>query len=130
MASIIKELIDELPLSFVIAPLAFGFVNVFFATHGEGLLKELTVDELLNGYPFTLFNTMDAMTKPLTWFGVKLPDNGMPNNRYGILYTKNFTKAGPFEVYTGRGDSANKFLRWVSFQDKMYDNKLQLNLYL
>lgn len=84
MASVIKGLIDDLPLSFAIAPVAFGFANVLFMTHGEGLIKRLTVGQLINGYKFSILETIDTLTKPLTWFGIELPDTGMPNNRYGV----------------------------------------------
>ncbi len=118
MAYVIKNLVDDLPLSFAIAPVAFGFANILFATHGEGFLKKLTVGQLLNGYKFTILDKIDTLTKPLTWFGIKLPDNGMPGNKFGILHISNYTKGEPYEVYTGQGNTADKFLKYVSYQNK------------
>jgi len=88
-------------------------------THRQGFLKEVTVGELINGYPFTILDTIDTLTKPLKWFGIELPDNGMPQNKFGVLHTKNFTKGGPYEVWTGQdGDDAHKFLNYVTYKDK------------
>ncbi|CAG2112635.1 unnamed protein product, partial [Medioppia subpectinata] len=116
MAAVVRGLVEKLPLSFAIAPVAFGAVNVLFMTHGEGLLKEMTVADLVEGYPFRILDTIDVLTKPLTWFGIKLPDTGMPQNKFGLLHVKNFTKGGPYEVYTGQ--QGTKFLKFISYQDK------------
>lgn len=80
----VRSLINDLPLSFAIEPVAIGFVNILLMSHGESLIKELTVGELLNGYPFSILNTIDTVTRPLVWLGVRLPDSGMPDNK--VLY--------------------------------------------
>ena len=118
MAYVIKSLVDQLPVSFAIAPLAFGFVNILFFSHGEGLLKELTVGELVEGYPFSILDTIDTLTKPLKWLGIQLPDNGMPGNKFGLLWVKNYTRGGPYEVYTGRSGTSDKAFQLVSYQGK------------
>lgn len=82
----VRTLINDLPLSFALEPVAIGFVNILFMSHSESLIKELTVGELLNGYPFSILNTIDTVTRPLTWFGVQLPDSGMPDNK--VYYFK------------------------------------------
>lgn len=102
MANMVRNIIAKLPLSSILSPLAFGLVNLMFLTHGEGAIKELTVGELLNGYPFTILDTIDTLTKPLAIFGIKLPDTGMPDNKFGFLWTKNWTRGGPYEAYTGK----------------------------
>ncbi|CAG2175832.1 unnamed protein product, partial [Oppiella nova] len=91
-------------------------VNVLFMTHGEGLLRQVTAAQLIEGYPFRILDTIDVVTKPLAWFGIKLPDTGMPQNKFGLLHVKNFTKGGPYEVYTGQGGT--KFLKFVTYKDK------------
>ena len=91
-----------MPFGFALSPVAFGFVNLLFGTHGEGLIKETTVGELLNGYTFGILETIDTLTKPLAMFGIKMPDTGMPENKFGFLWTKNHTRGGPFEAYTGQ----------------------------
>lgn len=122
MAILVKQLVGQLPLSTIIAPIGFSFVNILFFAHGEGLLKTLTVGELINGYPFRLLDTVDTLTKPLTWFGIELPDNGMPGNRYGILSVKNFTKgiANQYEIYTGQGATADRLQQYLTWKDKGY----------
>lgn len=117
MAAVVNGLVSKLPLSFAIAPVAFGFVNVLFLTHGEGLFKELTVQELIEGYTFSIIQTIDTLTKPLSWFGIQLPDTGMPQNKFGLLHVKNFTKGGPYEIYTGK-KNPKKFAKFISYQDK------------
>ncbi|CAG2181906.1 unnamed protein product, partial [Oppiella nova] len=63
MAGVIRGLIEKLPLSFVIAPVVFGAVNVLFMTHGEGLLRQVTAAQLIEGYPFRILDTIDVVTK-------------------------------------------------------------------
>lgn len=114
MANMARNMVAQLPLSFIIAPVASWLVRILFSTHEESLVKELTVEQLLNGYPFTILDTIDTMTKPLTWFGVTLPDTGMPDNKFGFLWTKNNTKGGPFEAYTGQKDT--QLLKLITYR--------------
>lgn len=116
MANLVNSLLQDVPGSFAIMPVAFGFVNLLFMTHGESLIKELTIGELLNGYTFNILDTIDVLTKPLTWFGIQLPDTGMPDNKFGFLWTKNYTKGGPYESYTGA--EGTKLLNIVQYKNK------------
>jgi len=100
----------------MLTPVAMGFVNVLFLTHGEGLVKKITVGELLNGYPFGILQTIDTLTRPLAWFGIKLPDNGMPDNKFGFLWGKNYTRGGPLRAYTGQKNT--EVLNIVEFKDQ------------
>ena len=70
------------------------------------------------GYQFGILDTIDTVTRPLAWFGVQLPDTGMPDNKFGFLWTKNYTKGGPFESYTGQ--KGTPLLNIVSFKDQTY----------
>lgn len=116
MANLVRTMVGNLPGSFAITPIAMAFANLLFMSHGESLIKETTVEELLNGYPFRILDTIDTLTKPLTWFGLTLPDTGMPDNKFGFLWTKNFTQNGPYDAYTGQGDGP--LLRITGFKDK------------
>lgn len=118
MANMVRNIVLTLPLSLALTPIAFGLVNILFMTHGESLIKELSVGELLNGYPFTILNTIDTLTKPLTLFGIQLPDTGMPDNKFGFLWTKNFTKGGPYEAYTGQDGTS--LLHITKFKGKRH----------
>ena len=117
MAYVIKSLVDKLPMGFAVEPMAFSLASVLFNSHGEGLIKHLTVAQLVEGYPFHILETIDTLTTPLKWLGIELPDNGMPDNKFGLLWVKNFTKVGPYEVYTGQTNQED-FLKFVSYQGK------------
>lgn len=116
MANMVRSMVDNLPLSFALSPVANGLVSLLFMGHSESLIKEQTVGELLNGYPFTLLDTIDFVTRPLALFGIKLPDTGMPDNKFGLLWTKNYTKGGPFEAYSGQ--KGTQLLQLISFKDQ------------
>ena len=114
-----RSVLDLIPMSFAIAPVAFGLTNAFFATFGEGLLKTLTVDELVNGYKFPLYDVMNtALIKPLEALGVPLPPERLPESKFGLFHAKNHTnKGGPFGIYTGV-TGPKQFLRYVSYRGK------------
>ncbi len=88
--------------------MVLGLTDIFILDHREGLIKNLTVGELLNGYHLKLLDTIETLTKPLIWFGIEMPQSiiSLKDNKYGILSLFNSSRSGPFEMYTGMGGSA------------------------
>lgn len=121
MATKMLKMVGKLPLSFAIAPIIFSAVNILFNAHDETLLTRLTVEELLEGYPFGVVETIDTLTKPLSWFGLKLPDLGLRDNKFGILHKKNNTRDGPYEIYTGQSDP-RLFGKVITYKNKRLDS--------
>uniref|UniRef100_A0A6P6YKA3 Lysosome membrane protein 2-like n=1 Tax=Dermatophagoides pteronyssinus TaxID=6956 RepID=A0A6P6YKA3_DERPT len=126
LANMVRNMIASLPFSFGLNPLAFSFVSFLYLLHGESMLikQNLTAGELLNGYPFTILDTIDRLAGPLRLFGIELPDTGMPDNKFGFLWTKNGTRNGPYQTYTGQ--DGTDILRMVTFKGQtllpFYDN--------
>lgn len=111
----VRTMISSIPFSFGLNPIVFGMVSLLYLMHGESMIKQnLTVGELLNGYPFRLLDTIDRLAAPLRLFGIELPDTGMPDNKFGFLWTKNGTKNGPYQTYTGK--DGTDLLRMVTFK--------------
>jgi hypothetical protein len=52
-------------------------------------------------------DTIKTLTKPLIWFGIEIPQPivSLKDNKYGILSLFNYSRTGPFEMYTGMGGS-------------------------
>ncbi|XP_046916555.2 platelet glycoprotein 4-like [Dermatophagoides farinae] len=125
MANMVRGMIASMPFSFGLNPIVFSLVSLLFLTHGESMIKQnLTAGQLLNGYPFRILDTIDRLAAPLRLFGIELPDTGMPDNKFGFLWTKNGTKNGPYQTYTGQ--DGTDLLRMVTFKGQyqldFYDN--------
>lgn len=105
MASMVHSFVSSLPFANGLYPVVFGMLNAFFGSHRETAIKKLTVGQLLHGYRFEILDTMDKIAKPLALFGISLPDTGLADNKFGILWSKNLTRNGPYQVFTGRDDT-------------------------
>lgn len=104
LGSTIAEMVKEkVPLAGVTSPVIYSTISALLAAHSQNLFMTRTVREILYGFRINLLDTVTTLIKPLEMLGFKdlLPGGGVPNNTFGLLYGKNNTPEGPYEVYTG-----------------------------
>ncbi|KAI1287075.1 Lysosome membrane protein 2 [Halotydeus destructor] len=113
---------SQLPVAQMAAPVVYTAVSGVLASFEEGLFMKRTVHELVYGYKLSLLETMDSLMTPLRALGLRLDalPQGPPGNMFGILYGKNGTPGGPYEIYTGQGSTSPFFLNYVSFKDNTW----------
>ncbi|XP_054161782.1 scavenger receptor class B member 1-like [Oppia nitens] len=125
MGGLVRNMLRRYPLSFFSVPMAVGFLNLITLTHGEGLIKRMTVGEFVGGYPFSLLETVDVLTQPLKWMGVELPDYlDALNQRFGLLHLANNTPIEPLEFETGIGNTT--LFKYRGFNNKWFQYTIQL----
>ena len=104
LGSTIAEMVKEkVPLSGVTSPVIYSTISALLAAHSQNLFMTRTVRDILYGFRINLLDTVTTLIKPLEMLGFKdlLPGGGVPNNTFGLLYGKNNTPEGPYEIYTG-----------------------------
>lgn len=102
---------NQLPLAPLTSPLVYSMLNTFLDAHGQSLFMTKTVREVIYGFKVNLLETIETLTTPLRNMGIKLDalPPSPPGNMFGLLYGRNDTPEGEFEIYTGKGSTA-KFL--------------------
>ncbi|XP_054158403.1 scavenger receptor class B member 1-like [Oppia nitens] len=101
--AVVKNYLDRFPMSTLSVPVAVGALNLITLTHGEGLMKNITVGQVFTGYPFSVLETLDIFVKPLRWFGFELPEiYEKLDNKIGLFHMINNTWLRPLEVETGQ----------------------------
>ncbi|RWS01690.1 platelet glycoprotein 4-like protein [Dinothrombium tinctorium] len=113
---------EDLPIPMVLSPFIYGTINGLLGIHRESLFSRQTVRELLFGKRVGLLDTITTLMRPLDLFGIKLesfPKDALPpNNTVGLLYGKNDTAEGPYEVYTGLGAKGGPTFSFASWQGR------------
>ena len=111
--------LDNIPFAGVTSPVIFGTVNTFLASHRQNLFMKRSPREIILGYKVNLLETISSLIKPLEALGIKglLPENGPKDNVFGLLYGRNNTPEGPYEMWTGVGDSTNNYSMFISWKD-------------
>lgn len=117
MAIVASRMVGGLPLGFTLLPMVYGALNIAYLTHGEGAIKTLTAEELLNGYRHGLIDTLLTLGSLVQYTGIELPLLHFPD-KFGLFYLQNITKGGPYEVYTGQGKSRGKQFQFKGFRNK------------
>lgn len=111
--------LQNFPLAGLTGPVVFGTVNTLLASHGQGLFKAMTAREVLIGQKVNLLETINTLVKPLERLGITglLPDDpGLKESSFGILFGRNNSKDGPYEAWTGYGDSSPNYLKFISWK--------------
>lgn len=76
--------------------------------------------DILLGFRVNLLDTVTTLIRPLEMLGFRkedlLPGGGVPNNTFGLMYGKNNTPEGPYEVYTGK-NSHYKFIHVAKYKN-------------
>jgi hypothetical protein len=121
LAQTISDMIEsQLPLAPVTSPVAFALVNSLLDSHGMTLFMRKSVKDVLLGFKVNLLETMDTFTTPLKNLGIKLDalPPSPPGNMFGLLYGKNDTAEGEFEMYTGVGNTGDMIGFFLTFKGK------------
>ncbi|XP_054158404.1 scavenger receptor class B member 1-like [Oppia nitens] len=103
VGAVVKNYLDRFPMSTLSVPVAVGALNLITLTHGEGLMKNITVGQVFTGYPFSVLETLDIFVKPLRWFGFELPEiYEKLDNKIGLFHMINNTWLRSLEIETGQ----------------------------
>lgn len=99
---------SQLPLAPITSPLVYSMLNTFLDAHGQSLFMTKSVREVIYGFKVNLLETMETLTTPLRNLGITLDalPPSPPENMFGLLYGRNDTPEGEFEIYTGKGSSS------------------------
>ena len=89
-------------------------------THFENLFMTRSAKKVIFGFKVDLYKTVNKFFEPLINLGFKniLPFELMVNVTFGLLYGKNDTPDGPYEVWTGVGDTSKKFNHILKWRDQ------------
>lgn len=111
---------EQLPMAPVTAPMVFTMVNSFLDMHQQSLFMKRSIGEVFSGFKINILDTIDTLTGPLKNMGIKLDalPPGPPDNMFGLLYQKNNTPEGPYEIYTGKGSTSSQLGYFVAFKEK------------
>lgn len=111
---------EQLPLAAVTSPAVFALVNSFLDMHQQSLFMRRSVGEVFGGFKINILDTIDTLTGPLRNIGIKLDalPPSPPDNMFGLLYGKNNTPEGPYEIYTGKGSTSSQFGYFLAFKEK------------
>lgn len=111
---------EQLPMAPLTSPAVFTMVNSFLDMHQQSLFMNKAVGDIFAGFKINILDTIDTLTLPLKNLGIKLDalPPSPPDNMFGLLYGKNNTPEGPYEIYTGKGSTASDFGYWVAYKEK------------
>ncbi len=113
MGAVVTKLIDE-KFPKVFSPVVNSVLNAIIDANKESVFIRKQIRDLLFGYKVEMFETIDKMLEPLKIFGIKY--QSLPNNTFGLLYNRNNTPEGPFEIYTGIGDDSQSLGQIISWK--------------
>lgn len=101
-------------------PMVYTVINGFLDAHQQSMFMTRSVRELFFGFKINLLDTIDTLVGPLKQLGISLDalPPGPPDNMFGILYGRNNTPEGPYEIYTGKGSTTYQFGAVVAYKDK------------
>lgn len=117
----IADMIEkQLPLAPVTSPVAYALVNSLLDSHGMTLFMKRSVREVLLGFKVSLLETLDTFTQPLKNLGITLDalPPSPPNNMFGLMYGRNDTPEGEYEMYTGQGTTSDMIGMFLTFKGK------------
>lgn len=111
---------DNVPLPGITSPVIYGTVNTFLASHGQNLFMQRSAREMIYGFKINLLETISSLVKPLEALGVKglLPEEGPKDNTFGLLYGRNNSPEGPYEMWTGVDDSTYNYAKFITWKDR------------
>jgi len=113
LGAVVTKLIDE-KFPKVFSPVVNSVLNAIIDANKESIFIRKQIRDLLFGYKIEMLETIDKMLEPLKIFGIKYQN--LPNNTFGLLYNRNNTPEGPFEIYTGIGDDSQSLGQIVSWK--------------
>lgn len=117
----IADMIEkQLPLAPVTSPVAYALVNSLLDSHDMSLFMKKSVREVLLGFKVNLLETIDTFTQPLKNLGISLDalPPSPPGNMFGLLYGRNDTPEGEYEMYTGQGSTSEMLGSFVTYKGK------------
>jgi len=112
----VKSLVlDRIPFARFSAPVVFNAANVLFDNFKERLIIRTTPRDYLNGRKVELLESLSDLANR---FGLgSLVPPAPPQNVFGLAFIQNET-IDPMELYTGVGDSRDKFAEVIKWKDK------------
>ena len=121
LSQTIADMIEkQLPLAPVTSPVAYAMINSLLDSHGMSLFMNKTVKDVLYGFKVNLLETLDTFTQPLKNLGISLQalPPSPPGNMFGLLYGKNDTPEGEYEMYTGQGSTSTMLGAFATYKGK------------
>lgn len=129
LTSVVTPTLDNLP--YFLESAAYRGLDQFLESHNQHIFINTTVAELLFGLQLDMLDTIKRIGSYVSIIATPdfLLDNELAANNFGILSTKNNTKQGPFEVYTGLGTTENEFATFKSYKGNKYVYSLFFKMY-
>ncbi|XP_053203149.1 lysosome membrane protein 2-like [Panonychus citri] len=123
VGAIIGDKLEQLiPVPLAVSPFVYSTVSALLLVHSQNFFLKTTPRNLIIGQRVNLLDTVTTLIKPLELLGVKasdlIPTEDLPNNTFGLINGKNFTRMGPWEVYTGIDVPKEMYAAAVGFKNE------------
>lgn len=115
MGAVVIKIIDKM-IPMVFNPIVYSVMNVIIDYNKQNIFIRKRIRDLIFGYKIEMLESIEKMLKPLKIFGIKYKT--LANNTFGLLYGRNDTPEGPFEIYTGIGGNSQNLGQFSSWKGK------------
>ncbi|XP_015788725.1 scavenger receptor class B member 1-like isoform X2 [Tetranychus urticae] len=123
IGSIVGDKLEQLiPIPLAVSPFVYSTVSALLLVHSQNFFLKTTPRNVIVGQRINLLDTVTTLVKPLELLGVKasdlIPTDDLPNNTFGLINGKNYTRMGPWEVYTGVDVPKELYTNAVAFKNE------------
>ncbi|XP_053203155.1 lysosome membrane protein 2-like [Panonychus citri] len=121
--AIVGDKLEQLiPIPLAVSPFVYSVVSVVLFVHSQNFFLKTTPRSLITGLRVNLLDTVTTLLKPLELLGIMasdvFPTSELPNNSIGILNSRNFTRLGPLEIYTGIELPKEMYTSTIAFRNE------------
>lgn len=118
-----SKAIERIPKNSKITSAVANVVNSLMTATDEKFIETRTVEEVLIGRRYPMFDTIDKVTQPLRSLGLSIPEYEssaymLRDNKYGFLAMRSGRTFGPFEAFTGMAGTYDKFTHFATYNGK------------